>query len=86
MNEVKAAEAPCLSMTPHRRLCSILPQRPGREYVPNPKSTCEIGESYGSTGMARLAARTAEDRDGTEAWSDNQELVRANDDVRVRRL
>ena len=36
--------------------------RPGHEYVPNPKSTSEIGESYETTGMARLAARTAKSK------------------------
>lgn len=36
--------------------------RPGHEYVPNPKSTSEIGESYEDTGMAGLAARTAKSR------------------------
>jgi hypothetical protein len=32
--------------------------------VPNLKSTNEIGESYENTGMAGLAARTANDKYG----------------------
>jgi hypothetical protein len=36
--------------------------RPGHEYVPKPKSTSDIGESYGFTGMAGLVARTAKSK------------------------
>lgn len=32
--------------------------QPCHEYVPNPKSASEFGESYEDTGMARPVART----------------------------
>jgi hypothetical protein len=36
--------------------------RPGHEYLPKPKSTSDVGESYEDTGMAGRAARTAESK------------------------
>jgi hypothetical protein len=34
-------------------------QKPDHQYMPNPKSTRDSGESYENTGMTKLLTRTA---------------------------
>jgi hypothetical protein len=60
-------------------------QQPSHKYAPNPKSTCDNGESNENTGMARRVTKTAEQEAIQKRKAYTEERYGMNDVDKLRR-